>query len=153
LVVFECHKNNLLVHVNRLFRCSKHHEKRNFSSSQLVIHLEIYIVPSASHDTISQLRVVQSIAFNNRFGELSKMLQMESAINSLITNTSRDPQKSGDTQEKKEFKLCFHQLQIQHKNHQASRSSTLHYTGNKEEACIVTASLLSWIRSSDESKN
>jgi hypothetical protein len=26
----------------------------------------------------------------------------------------------------------------------------LHYTGNKEEACIVTASLLSWIRSSDE---
>jgi hypothetical protein len=78
------------------------------------------------------------------------MLQMESAINSLITNISRDPQKSGDTQEKKEFKLCFHQLQIQRKNHQAFCTSTLHYTDNKEVPCIVTASSLSWIGSFDE---
>jgi hypothetical protein len=44
----------LLVHVHIPFRLSsKHHETRNFSSSQVVIHLEMFVVvPSASHDTI-----------------------------------------------------------------------------------------------------
>jgi hypothetical protein len=42
-----------LLHVNMTFRlCSKHHETRNLSSSQVVIHLLMFIVPSASHDTI-----------------------------------------------------------------------------------------------------
>jgi hypothetical protein len=51
---YECHQKTILVHVHIPFRLSsKHHESRNFPSSQVVIHFEMFIVvPSTSqHDT------------------------------------------------------------------------------------------------------
>ena len=121
---YECHQKTLLVHVHIPFRLSsKHHETKNFSSSQVVIYLEMFVVvPSASHDTIWQLRIVQSLIIQ-RWWILSNAANGKChQFFDPITNISRDPQKSGDAQETKECKLCSHQLQIQHKKNQiASR--------------------------------
>jgi hypothetical protein len=48
---YECHKQSFWFMLMDFLDAAKHHDIRNFASSQVIMNLEICIVSSASHDT------------------------------------------------------------------------------------------------------